>query len=176
MTDYQQVTIHNKHLTGTYPSTMSQYKLRTKTLIFSEMIKRQKELIHQVEHSLSTIEANAEVGEEAGFGGEAEARREASMELLEAGSPHYDHNWRDLQLLEKLASELEEGSEIAPGSVVLTDSLNFVIGVSMTPFEVEQKRYIGISTHAPIFASLVGKQIGQIIHLGNKTYVIEDIF
>ncbi len=155
---------------------MSQYKLKTKELIFSEMLKIQKALVRHFETSLGMTEADAQIDAEAGFGGEAEARREASMEILEAEAPHYEQNIHDLHLLENLVAHLEEAIQIAPGAVVLTDSLNFVIGVSMPTFDVENKTYIGISTHAPIYASLVNKQIGDTIHLGEQSYLIEDIF
>ena len=155
---------------------MSQYKLKTKELIFSEMLKIQQALVQHFEKSLGMTEANAQIDEEAGFGGEAEARRAASMEILEAEAPHYDQNVRDLRLLENMAAQIEESTQIAPGTVVLTDSLNFVIGVSMSAFNVENKPYIGISTHAPIYAQLVEKQIGDTVHIGKQSYLIEDIF
>lgn len=155
---------------------MSQYKLKTKELIFSEMLKIQQALVQHVETSLGITEANTQLDEEAGFGGEAEARREASMEILEAEAPHYEQNVRDLRLLQNMVAQIEEATQIAPGTVVMTDSLNFVIGVSMSAFNVENKPYIGISTHAPIYASLVDKQIGDTVHLGKQTYLIEDIF
>lgn len=155
---------------------MSQYKLKTKALIFSEMLKIQAALIQHFETSLGMTEANTQIDEEAGFGGEAEARRAASMEILEAEAPHYEQNVRDLRLLENMAAHLEEATQIAPGTVVLTDSLNFVIGVSMSPFDVENKSYLGISTHAPIYAALVEKQIGDTVHFGKQAYLIEDIF
>lgn len=155
---------------------MSQYKLKTKEFIFSEMLKIQKALVQHFETSLGMTEADAQIDTESGFGGEAEARREANMEILQAETPHYEQNMHDLHLLENMIAHLEEAIQIAPGAVVLTDSLNFVIGVSMPTFYVENKAYIGISTHAPIYASLVNKHIGDTAYFGKQAYLIEDIF
>lgn len=155
---------------------MSQYKLRTKALVFDEMLNRQKGLVYAVEDSLEAIAENANINEGAGFRGDAEARREEMIETFEAIKPHYKQNQRDLQTLENMVVRLDIIEFVAPGAIIMTDSLNFVVGISMLPFEVEGKKYIGISTKAPIYVLLAGKHIGEVVHNGRQTYLIEDIF
>ena len=65
--------------------------------------------------------------------------------------------------------------EITEGNVVLTDKVNFVIGLSFKDFEWENKKFVGISTQAPIFEALVGKRAGDKIEFNGIKYTIEEI-
>ena len=43
-------------------------------------------------------------------------------------------------------------------------------------FEVDGEKYIGISTHSPIFQAMSGKSKGDTFSLKQKKYMITDIF
>lgn len=79
----------------------------------------------------------------------------------------------DLQDFKELRPELVD--EITEGNVVLTDKLNFVIGLSFKDFEWENKKFVGISTEAPIFSALVGKREGDKVEFNGISYTIEEI-
>lgn len=65
--------------------------------------------------------------------------------------------------------------EITEGNVVFTNKLNFVIGLSFKDFEWENKKFVGISTEAPIFGALVGKREGDKVEFNGIEYIIEEI-
>ena len=52
-------------------------------------------------------------------------------------------------------------SEVVPGAIVETNNVNFVIGVSSPMFELEGKKFIGVSTEAPIYKCMEGKGPGD---------------
>ena len=79
----------------------------------------------------------------------------------------------DLENFKELRPELID--EITEGNVVLTDKLNFVIGLSFKDFEWENKKFVGISTEAPIFGALVGKREGDKVEFNGIEYTIEEI-
>ena len=79
----------------------------------------------------------------------------------------------DLENFKELRPELVD--EITEGNVVLTDKLNFVIGLSFKDFEWENKKFVGISTEAPIFSALVGKREGDKVEFNGISYTIEEI-
>ena len=79
----------------------------------------------------------------------------------------------DLQDFKELHPELVD--EITEGNVVLTDKLNFVIGLSFKDFEWENRKFVGISTEAPIFSALVGKREGDKVEFNGISYTIEEI-
>lgn len=66
-------------------------------------------------------------------------------------------------------------NEITEGNVVLTDKINFVIGLAFKDFEWEGRKFIGISTEAPIFEALVGKRQGDKVEFNGIQYTIEEI-
>lgn len=63
-------------------------------------------------------------------------------------------------------------SQVEPGALVLTDSLNFYIGISASQFEHEDRKFIGIQTDAPIYAALEGKKSGDELDFNEKKYKI----
>lgn len=65
--------------------------------------------------------------------------------------------------------------EITNGNVVLTDKVNFVIGLAFKDFEWKNKKFIGISVEAPIFAELQWKKEGETLVFNQVEYKIKEI-
>jgi len=66
-------------------------------------------------------------------------------------------------------------SQVEPGALVLTDSLNFYIGISASLFEYEGRKFIGLNTDAPIYAALEGKKAGDEADFNGTIYKILEI-
>lgn len=66
-------------------------------------------------------------------------------------------------------------TQVEPGALVLTNSLNFFVGISATPFELGGKKYIGINTSAPIYSALEGSKAGDEIEFNEQKYKIQEI-
>lgn len=63
-------------------------------------------------------------------------------------------------------------SDCGPGALVETDEMYLLIGVSLPPLHVNNKKVAGITEDAKIYPSLKGKKKGDRLQLGNKTYTI----
>lgn len=66
-------------------------------------------------------------------------------------------------------------TEVGPGSLVLTDSLNFYIGISATMFNYENKTYIGLDVDAPIYSELNEAKAGDEITFKDQKYKILEV-
>lgn len=66
-------------------------------------------------------------------------------------------------------------TEVGPGSLVLTDSLNFYIGISATMFNYKNKTYIGLDVDAPIYSELNGVKAGDEITFKDQKYKILEV-
>ena len=65
---------------------------------------------------------------------------------------------------------------IQSGSLVVTNNGNFFIAISVGHVMVDDTNYIVVSPQSPVGAQLLGKQAGLTIALGDKTYVIEQVY
>lgn len=63
-------------------------------------------------------------------------------------------------------------TKIELGSVVQTNNFSFIIGVSTLPFQIDNKNYIGISTNAPIYSTMIGKKENETFSYSNNSYHI----
>lgn len=68
-----------------------------------------------------------------------------------------------------------EKTEVEPGALVLTDSLNFFIGITSTLFDYEGKKYIGLNTDAPIYTALQGAKAGDDVVFNGQKYKIKEV-
>jgi len=66
-------------------------------------------------------------------------------------------------------------SKVEPGALVLTDSLNFFIGITANMFEHEGKKYIGLNTDAPIYTALQGARAGDSVVFNGQEYKILEV-
>ncbi|NGF56497.1 hypothetical protein G5B00_08200 [Parapedobacter sp. SGR-10] len=66
-------------------------------------------------------------------------------------------------------------SSVEAGALVLTDSLNFFVGIASAAFEHEGKSYIGLNTDAPIYEVLRGAKAGDEVVFNEQKYKIAEI-
>ncbi|GAB2766396.1 hypothetical protein GCM10027275_05260 [Rhabdobacter roseus] len=64
---------------------------------------------------------------------------------------------------------------VQPGAVVLTDRLQFLVGVS-GEFESDGEKFQGISASAPIYAEMKGKQAGDTFSMNDIKYKIKEVY
>jgi len=65
--------------------------------------------------------------------------------------------------------------KVEPGALVLTDSLNFYIGISTKQFQYEKKAYFGLNTDAPVYKALGGAKPGDDVVFNGQEYKILEI-
>ena len=79
----------------------------------------------------------------------------------------------ELTKFENLVPELADG--VTEGNIVFTDVINLVIGLAFQDFEWDDEKFLGITTDAPIYEVLQGKNEGDVIEFNGTTYTIEEI-
>ncbi len=80
------------------------------------------------------------------------------------------------QMIDSFLNLPTEGFEkVEPGALVLTDSLNFYMGISTKQFQQDGKTFIGINTDAPIYKALEGAKAGNNIEFNGKKYKVLEI-
>lgn len=62
-----------------------------------------------------------------------------------------------------------------PGALVLTDKLNFYIGISTKQFQHGGKTFVGLNTDAPIYKALENKKLGNSVEFNGNQFKIEEV-
>ena len=78
-------------------------------------------------------------------------------------------------ILESLDVE-REFTQVEPGAVVVTEQQVFYISSSMEKIEVDGVEFFGISTQAPIYAAMKGRQSGDSFTYSGVTYRILEVY
>lgn len=78
-----------------------------------------------------------------------------------------------LETIESL--DFEQKTSVEPGAIVSVNGRCMIIGISKPQFEIEGRKFIGISTDAPIYDSLKGKKTGDEFIFNQRKFTIEAI-
>jgi hypothetical protein len=70
----------------------------------------------------------------------------------------------------------KESDTIALGSVVITDSQNFFISISLGEINVDGKKFFAISTSTPLYKEMAGKKKGEVFKFRDRKYRIERVY
>lgn len=81
----------------------------------------------------------------------------------------------ELEVLKSINLE-EDLSEIALGTVVVTDQRIFFVSVSIERVDVLGEAVIGVSTKSPIYHSMQGKKTGKYFDYGGVRFTILDVY
>ncbi len=70
----------------------------------------------------------------------------------------------------------EDHDNVHLGSVVVTEKQSFFVSVSIERFKCEGQEYFGVSTKAPIYKAMEGKQKGDSFEVNGRTFQILDLY
>lgn len=118
---------------------------------------------------------------------EAHVGESESHNLIEDGKT--DQVMRRVELRSDAASALKSDvdsltamdydspfEKVGMGAVVATDQGHFFYGIASTEVEVDGETYTGIAPDSPVGKEMEGKGIGDIVHFGQMSYTIHDVF
>lgn len=66
--------------------------------------------------------------------------------------------------------------QVQPGCVVITDTQQLFIAVSIGAVKANGAQYFVISTQSPLYQAMSGKKKGEIFNFRDKSHVIKEIF
>lgn len=64
---------------------------------------------------------------------------------------------------------------VQPGAVVMFNNRRFVVCVSTTRFDVDDKTYMGISTQSPIYLAMIGLQEGDVFTHNGTEFEVQEV-
>ncbi|MFD2201318.1 hypothetical protein [Shivajiella indica] len=83
----------------------------------------------------------------------------------------------EMTILNNMMPSIEDiHDEVALGSVVVTDKMNFFVSASIEQFEVDGIEVFGLSTESPIYQEMKGKKKGDKFSFKDHHYTIVDLF
>lgn len=141
--------------------------------IKNRIIEIEKEELKGLKDMYETYSEAADLDEESSLDPEDFSKQDQSRES--ARSLEIRINRAKMALDSFLNLDFGAKSEVEPGALVLTDSLNFFIGISATMFDHEGKKFIGLNVDAPIYAALKGTKAGDEVEFNNQKYKIKEV-
>ncbi|MBF0598251.1 hypothetical protein [Faecalibacter rhinopitheci] len=145
----------------------------TRKEVKDHLISLKEKEIKALEDSHKIYSDGADLDEETSLKMDDFAQQNQSTESARSLQVRIEQAKENLEAFRTVRPELI--NEITEGNVVFTDRVNFVIGLAFKEFEWGNKKFIGISTQAPIFQAIVGKRKGDTIEFNGITYTVEDI-
>lgn len=144
-----------------------------KTWILQTCLENQNELIANFQNRESEI--NDAAFKKNASASQSEDRSAGKYELLKAIGDELAFAQKELNYLNAL-DITTVSTVVEPGAVVVTDKLTFFIAISSDKIEKDQSTIVGISTRAPIYASMRGLEKGSSFQFNETNYVIEDLY
>ena len=92
-----------------------------------------------------------------------------SINRVEARSSVVEALQHDINVLSNL-DDIEPTEEIQLGDIIETDRGNFFVGAASDEFEVNGKKYRGISVESPLYLALRGKHNGESVEVNGSSF------
>lgn len=102
-----------------------------------------------------------------------QARHKTNVDLtLKLGDLVHEHQ-QHRKILKDIS--FEPTDVVKPGAVVSVNGKCLVIAIYKSPFEFDGREFMGISTSAPLYQCLEGKEEGDKFTFNDKEYLIEAV-
>ncbi|MBB4080295.1 transcription elongation GreA/GreB family factor [Lewinella aquimaris] len=98
-----------------------------------------------------------------------------SINRVEARASVVEALQHDINVLSNI-EEIEPTEEIQLGDIIETDRGNFFVGAASDEFEVNGKKYRGISTKSPLYLALRGKHNGDSVEVNGMSFKLKNSF
>lgn len=144
----------------------------TKKMVLDACLQKQEELVQSFEGRVNMMKSDTYSQNQSAS--QSEDRTAGKVDLLNTYKTELAFASREMEYLKSLDSTAEN-TKVEPGALVLTDVMNFFIGVSTEKVEVEDEDFYGISTNAPIYKSMQGLEKGAKFTFNDTAYKIESI-
>jgi transcription elongation GreA/GreB family factor len=98
-----------------------------------------------------------------------------SINRVEARASVVEALQHDINVLANI-EEIEPTEEIQLGDIIETDRGNFFVGAASDEFEVNGKKYRGISLDSPLYLALKGKRNGDSVEVNGNSFTLENSY
>ncbi len=144
----------------------------TKKMVLDACLQKQEELVESFEGRVNTMKSDVYGQNQSAS--QSEDRTAVKVDMMNTYKTQLVFARREMEYLKSLDASVAN-TIVEPGALVLTDGMNFFIGVSTEKIEVEGEDIYGISTNAPIYQSMAGLKKGAKFQFNDTEYKIESI-
>ncbi len=145
-----------------------------KQVIKNYLLEQQAQLIAELKERTKTLHTMVDIDEDDTIDPEDYSHQYESQEMEQMIKVQQNRASRGLEVLASV--DISPKQTVETGAIIETETLNFFIGYPTIPFEIEGKRFVGISTGSPIYAIMNGKRKGDQFSYAGKEYNIINIF
>src|SRR5664279_361555 len=142
----------------------------TKKMVLDACLQKQEELVESFEGRVNMMKSDTY--DQNHSTSQSEDRTAGKVDLLNTYKTELVFARREMEYLKSLDASAKN-TKVEPGALVLTERMNFFIGVSTEKIEVEGEKIFGISTNAPIYKSMEGLEKGAQFKFNETGYTIE---
>lgn len=138
------------------------------------LLEKQSRLVTELKEQTQTIHTMVDIDESDTIDPEDYSHQYESQEMEQMLKVQLNRAERGSEVLASL--DITPKTKVETGAIIQTDSLNFFIGYPTIPFDMEGKRYVGISAGSPIYTLMNGKRKGESFQYAGTSYNITNIF
>ncbi len=144
----------------------------SKEMVLKACLQKQEELAESFEGRVNMMQADTYNQKQSAS--QSEDRTAGKVDLLNTYKTELAFAQRELEYLKGLDASTEN-TKVEPCALVVTNRMNFFIGVSSEKVIVGDDEIYGISTNAPIYKVMAGLQKDASFKFNDTEYIIEDI-
>ncbi len=141
--------------------------------IRNQIIENEKEELRGLQQMLKTYSEAADLDEESTLDPEDFSQQNQNFESADNLTKRIAR--AKLAIDNFLNLPVKEFNKVEPGALVLTDSLNFYVGISASKFTHEGKTFLGLNIDAPIYSAFAGTKAGDDVVFNGQEYKILEI-
>ena len=141
--------------------------------ILSKIIEEQNKVIESLQKSVDQYKIASDLDEESTHDPEDFSNQTVAKDMQLRFEKMMTEAIKSLNFLEK-EKEFTH-SEIEKGSLIETDKKIIFVGVSVPVFKAAEKEVISFSENAPIFETIKGKNVDDVVEIGDDFLKIESI-
>lgn len=140
--------------------------------IITIIIEKQKVVIDSLKQTVDRYKIASDLDEESTHDPEDFSQQTQAKDM----QLRYEKTLKEAeQSLAFLENELKEKHDkIEKGTLVETDKNYLFVGISVPPFQFENKEVVAFSDHAPVFQNIKGKNKGDNVEVGANSLKIID--
>lgn len=142
----------------------------TKEAIVKKLFTMQESIIGELAEKVELSQTMVDIDEEDTIDPEDYSHAYEAGEMKQLMKVQLNRAKRQLDVLN--AIDFSERNCIDTGAYVETNRVNFLVGFSTLPFDVEGKHIVGISKDSPIYPVIVSKKAGSKFSFGGNDYEI----
>jgi hypothetical protein len=148
-----------------------------KQKLLTECIRKQQSVIDDFNTRLQDLKESEYTAAEDELDGSRQGQKAQADSELNMLVTQLEFANSEKELLEKLQADIHAYTDVAEiGAMVVTDKITFFVSASIEQFSVDERAYVGLSIHSPLFQVMKGKREGDTFSFNKVTYTIKEIF